>query len=193
MIALNKDDKAAAEKAKSAGVRRVVEMIEGLLPAEEKEEDDGGTAADGCETNVIVNQLACQEAGCPDVEVVITLLRGKATGRPKLMFKIYKAAADLSIEEVEKAMREALAEEQGHGKEHEHGHDNGHADGGGDCCEHGHAEHGHAEHGHAEHGHAEGADCCEHGHGEDHEHGHKGKEHEHGHESKQQKNEHEHT
>ena len=77
----------AKEKAQQEGVRRVKDWLIGLLPADEKEEDDGGTAEDGKETSVIVNQLACKEAGCPDVEVVITLLRAKP--RPKLMFKIY--------------------------------------------------------------------------------------------------------
>ena len=176
----------AAEQAKAAGVKRVREMLEGLLPSEEREEEDGGTAAPGKDTSVIVNQLACAEAGCPDVEVVMTLLRAKP--RPKLMFKLYKTAADLTSDEVESALRAALAEEQG--KEHAHEHGDGH-------------DHGHAD-GHAG-GHA-GGDCCGHEHGDDHEHGHAdgregghtdcGTSHKHGHESDQapdKQHEHGHT
>lgn len=186
----------AAEQAKAAGVTRVREMLEEMLPPEEREEEDGGTAAPGKDTSVIVNQLACMEAGCPDVEVVITLLRAKP--RPKLMFKLYKAAADLAKSEVEAALQTALAEEQGKEKEHahEHGHadDHGHADGhaGGDCCAHGHDDghdHGHKEQSQAtekqhDHGHADGhagGDCCAHGHDDKHDHGHDDKKHEHGH------------
>jgi hypothetical protein len=151
-----------ADKAKQEGVKRVREWLVGLLPADEKEELDGGTAADGEETSVIVNQLACKEPGCPDVELVITLLRAKP--RPKLMFKIYKPAADLTSEEVESGLQKAMADEQ---KElaaaaaaskgaHEHEH----------------------EEGKEEHNHAHGEDCgCDHDHGHDaehdsHQHGH---------------------
>jgi hypothetical protein len=165
---MRKDD--AAEKAQAKGARRVREWCEELLPDDEKEEDDGGTAAPGKESTVIVNQLQCKEPGCPDVEVVITLLRARP--RAKLMFKIFKAVAELSREEVELAMQTAMDEESGKAKpqahdhdeekhghaEQEHGHaEHGHAEGGGvDCgCGHDHAEHGHAEHGHAEHDHAE--------------------------------------
>ena len=111
---------------------------------------------------MIVNQLACKEAGCPDVEVVMTLLRAKP--RPKLIFKVYKAAADMSVEDVESALSKALTEEQAaqnkDAHSHEHGHDEaaaGHH--GGDCCEHDHCggDHDHkggdaerqAEHDHA--------------------------------------------
>ena len=153
MIA-RKDD--AAEKAKAEGVRRVSDWLTEMLPDGEKDEDDGGSAPFGQETSVIVNQLACKEVGCPDVEVVMTLLRAKP--RPKLMFKIYKAAAGLAREEVEAALQQALSEEQGSHDVHAHGHDNGddhsHAEGGHDdgCgCgqEHGHQEHDHDVHEHA--------------------------------------------
>ena len=173
----SKDKNAEKAKIQQAGVKRVREWLENLLPEEEKDEEDGGKAPSGKETSVIVNQLACKEEGCPDVEVVMTLLRAKP--RPKLMFKVYKAAAELSSEEVEAAMQTALAKEAqeleaqtSETKEHDHGHaetkehDHGHADGGGhedcshdDCCGHDHAhsdgqhkekdeDHSH-EHGHA--------------------------------------------
>ena len=151
-----------------AGVKRVRDWLEELLPDDEKDEDDGGAAPPGKETSVIVNQLACKEAGCPDVEVVITLLRAKP--RPKLMFKIFKAAAELTNDEVEASLRKALAEEEG-GQEHAHDHKV--ADAAVVTQEHGHVE-GH------EHGHGDGADCCGHEHDE-HGHGH-AEEHEHGHE-----------
>lgn len=130
----------AKEKAQQEGVRRVKDWLIGLLPADEKEEDDGGTAEDGKETSVIVNQLACKEAGCPDVEVVITLLRAKP--RPKLMFKIYKAASELTSDEVGAAMQKATADEQEElaaatKVAHDHDHDaqdHGHAHGIGDDC-----------------------------------------------------------
>ena len=152
---------AGADKAKEEGVRRVRDMLLGLLPDDEKEEADGGTAEEGSETSIIVNQLACKEPGCPDVEVVITLLRAKP--RPKLMFKIYKAAADLKLDEVESALRKALVDEQAeltaaekkqeeHDHEHSEAKDHGHAHGD-DCCDCGH-EHGHESHS-SEHGHAE--------------------------------------
>ena len=102
---------AAADKKKTEGVKRVIGWLEELLPDNERDEDIGGSAPCGKETSVIVNQLACKEVGCPDVEVVMTLLRPKP--RPKLMFKIYKAACDLSKEEVEEAMVKAVAEEAG--------------------------------------------------------------------------------
>ena len=137
----------AAEKVKKEGVKRVNAWVIEQLPAEEREEDDGGTAPDGQETSIIVNQLACMEAGCPDVELVITLLRAKP--RPKLMFKIFKAAADLTRDEVVAALHKALADEQAQlaapaGEVHVHGHDektdHGHHHGD-DCgCGHDHAE-----------------------------------------------------
>ena len=158
MIAPQSKEKAAAQ---TAGVKRVRGWLEELLPDDEKEEDDGGTAPDGKETSVIVNQLACKEEGCPDVEVVITLLRAKP--RPKLMFKVYKAAAELTSEEVEAALRQAESkerEEQQSKDTHDHGHDEG-------------AAKGHA----ADGAHGDGCDC-----GHDHEkEGHPPGDHEHGH------------
>lgn len=160
--------KAGAEQAQQVAVKRVREWLVGMLPPDEREEDDGGTAEDGQETSIIVNQLACKEVGCPDVELVITLLRAKP--RPKLMFKIYKAAADLPMEEVEAELKKALAEERGEAPPaHDHAHDesakggeHGHAHGDdcGGCCDgHHEGEHGHheSEHGHheSEHGHDE--------------------------------------
>ena len=53
---------------------------------------------------------ACQEEGCPDVELVITLRRPRP--QPKLMFKIYKAAADLTHEQLEKGLKLAKAWEE---------------------------------------------------------------------------------
>merc|ERR1719214_313634 len=109
----------AAQKAKAAGITRVREWIEEGLPGDERDEDEGGTAPPGKETNVMVNQLACQEEGCPDVETVMALARAKP--RPRLMFKIYKAAADLTREEVGAAMESALAKERGDDAGHGHG------------------------------------------------------------------------
>lgn len=145
-------DKAAA-LVQQQGVKRVRGWLEDALPDNEKDEEDGGSAPSGEETNVIVNQLACKEPGCPDVECVLTLIRAKP--RPKLMFKIYKAAAELSQDEVNAALQKALTEESG---AHDHDHAeaaDGHAGHAADCdcCdEHGHDEHGHDE---AEHGHDE--------------------------------------
>ncbi|EOD35553.1 hypothetical protein EMIHUDRAFT_98554 [Emiliania huxleyi CCMP1516] len=178
----------AAEKKKRDGVKRVVEWLEDLLPEEEKDEEFGGKAPAGKETNVICNQLECKEPGCPPVELVMTLLRAKP--KQKLMFKIFKAASEVTREEVDAAMKRAIAEEAGG---HDHGHADGkHADG---CCGHDHdeekAEHGHHDHGHAEkkadHGHADGkhADgCCGHDNDEKekaHEHGHGAEKADHGH------------
>jgi len=193
---VTKQDGADKAKLQQQGVKRVREWLEELIPHEEKDEEDGGGAPPGKETSVIVNQLACREEGCPDVEVVLTLLRAKP--RSKLMFKIYKAAADLSREEVEAALRKAIEEEQqsgappdiqedSHGdhehKEHSH-HDHGHGEGGHDegCCDHDHHSDAKQEH---EHGHGDGAHhegCCssdhsdgkhEHDHEKHHDHGHK--------------------
>ena len=74
-----KDD--AAEQKQREGVQRVIGWLEDMLPDEERDEEDGGSAPPGKETSVICNQLACKEEGCPDVEVVMTLLRAKP--RPK--------------------------------------------------------------------------------------------------------------
>ena len=160
----------SAERAQAQAVKRVGGWLEDLLPDEEKEEDDGGTAAPGKETSVIVNQLACKEAGCPDVELVITLIRAKP--RPKLMFKVFKAAADLSKDDVEEALRTALADERAQEESagsHEHGHADGHADGHNEAHEHGHGE-------------AHGDNCgCEHDHGGPDKQSQEGHGHEHGH------------
>ena len=100
----------AAEKAKKEGVARVSGWLEQGLPDEERANWlPGGKAEDGKETSIIVNQLACMEEGCPDVELVCTLLRPKPA--PKLMFKIYKAAKDLTEEEVAAAVKQAKEEE----------------------------------------------------------------------------------
>ena len=188
-----------AQKAKSEAISKVSDWIEGFLPEEEKDEEFGGKAPPGGETSVIVNQLECKEPGCPPVELVLTLLRSKKSGRPKLMFKIFKAAIDVTQEEVKAAMDKAIAEEAGveTKKEHSHDHDekkhdehgHQHAEDG-SCCGHDHddhkEEHGHheSEHGHhekKEHGHHEhSGDCCGHDHGHD-EHGHDEKRHDHGH------------
>jgi hypothetical protein len=102
---------AAADAAKREAVSKLGKWLEQILPDEERwEELPGGKAPMGKETNVIINQLACQEDGCPDVELVITLRRPKP--QPKLMFKIYKAAADLSHEQLEKALMQAKAWEE---------------------------------------------------------------------------------
>lgn len=103
-----------ADQARLEGLKRVKGWLVELLPADEREEEDGGTAPDGEETTVIANQLECKEEGCPDVEVVMTLLRCKP--RPKLVFKVFKAAAELTKDEVGAAMQKALEEEQS--KEH---------------------------------------------------------------------------
>ena len=172
----------AAEKKKRDGVKRVVEWLEDLLPEEEKDEEFGGKAPAGKETNVICNQLECKEPGCPPVELVMTLLRAKP--KQKLMFKIFKAASEVTREEVrcvdqtqegscsaptaasavytqvDAAMKRAIAEEAGG---HDHGHADGkHADG---CCGHDHDEKEKAhEHGHgaekADHGHKHSGGCC---------------------------------
>ena len=195
------DASGTAEKEKSAGIHRVRDWLEAKLPDEEKDEDLGGTAPPGKETTVIVNQLECKEPGCPPVEIVMTLLRAKPA--PKLMFKIFKAAAEATQEEVEAALQTALAgEKAGNGEaSHEHAHqektaktEHGHEHDG-DCCghDHGHDEekdhaHGHG-HGHAheekhhghdhdshEHGHEHDGECCGHDHGHDEK-----KDHAHGH------------
>ena len=188
-----------AEKAQQHGVKQVREWLESLLPEDERDEEEGGKAPSGKETSVIVNQLACKEVGCPDVEVVMTLLRAKP--RSKLMFKLYKAAADLTKDEVAAAMNEALAEERAvaageraglftqrsnepavapaaEAHEHAESHGHGHADTAlvDDCaCGHDHADNPHAEgkeHEHEHDGHAHE----EHGHGHDEGHGHGHKE-----------------
>ena len=107
-------------------------MAEELLPEEERGERLGGKAPDGKETTVIVTQLACKEDGCPDVELVIRLVRAKP--RPKLMFKIYKEAVNVSREELEKALLQAMANETGEsaGEAPAKGADGEH---GGDCCD----------------------------------------------------------
>jgi len=162
---------AEAAKRQTEGVKRVRSWLEDMIPDDEKDEDDGGSAPPGKETSAIVNQLACKEVGCPDVEVVMTLLRAKP--RPKLMFKLYKAAADLSRDEVAAALQKALAEERGDapaGGAADHGHDESTS---------GHEAH---DHDHASESHGDGcaAGCCEHDHAEkkhkegggDHEHEH---------------------
>ena len=118
----------AADEAKYKAVTQVREWLEEMLPEEERAEHLGGKAASGNETNVIVNQLACKEEGCPDVELVIRLIYPKP--RPKLSFKIYKAAIDMSREELETAVQQAKAKEESeaaaNGAESEHGDD---------CCD----------------------------------------------------------
>ena len=81
------------------------------------------------------------------------------------MFKIYKAAADLTKGELEEALQQAIKKEQAEANaehSHDHGHDeknDGHAKCADDCCGHDHAdgsEHGHhevKEHPHGDHAH----------------------------------------
>lgn len=164
---------AAADKVKRKGIQRVNDWLEELLPDDERDEEFGGSAPIGKETTISVNQLACKEPGCPDVEVVMILRRAKP--REKLMFKIFKAAADISREEVVAALEAAMAEEQANSvanddemrdskksktneQQHEHNestNDHDHADGGcGEgCCDHDHAGDGV---GPVEHDHKEG-------------------------------------
>ena len=106
----------AASKAKSAAISQVCRWLEEMLPDEERLDTlPGGKAEDGAETSIICNQLACREDDCPDVELVITLIRQKP--RPKLMFKIYKAAVDLTKGELRTALVQAEeAESQGGGE-----------------------------------------------------------------------------
>ena len=145
--------------------------LEQMLSEDERHEGlQGGKAPTGQETNVSIRQLACQEEGCPDVETVI-LLSSKI--RPKLMFKIYKAAADISDEELQErleaeratAAQEATKDADGHGDGHTDAHGDGHGDAHGDG--HGGSHEGE--------GHKHDGGCCggERGgeHGDGHKHG----------------------
>jgi hypothetical protein len=129
-----------AEAAKREATPKVCGWVEQMLPEEERSVDLGGKAPSGKATNVMVTQLACKEDDCPDIETAITLMRPKP--REKLLFKIYKPAAEMTREEVEEALQKSVAEEL-LGTSDAAGGDAGHA---GDCCdadEHGHDEHEH--------------------------------------------------
>ena len=105
-----------AEEAKTEAVLKLAGWLEQLLPEEERWEGlAGGKAPNGKETNVACNQLACQEEDCPDVEVVCRLHYPKP--RPRLMFKIYKPATDITHEELEEALRKAQAEQATEGED----------------------------------------------------------------------------
>lgn len=131
---------AEAEAAKREATPKLCGWVEQMLPEEERSVELGGRAPSGQATNVMVTQLACKEDDCPDIETAITLMRPKP--REKLLFKIYKPAAEITCEEVEEALQKAMAEEVLATSD---------APGGGaghvsDCCdadEHGHNEHGH--------------------------------------------------
>eukprot|EP00036_Acanthoecidae_sp_10tr_P010165 CAMPEP_0182929856 /NCGR_PEP_ID=MMETSP0105_2-20130417/22963_1 /TAXON_ID=81532 ORGANISM="Acanthoeca-like sp., Strain 10tr" /NCGR_SAMPLE_ID=MMETSP0105_2 /ASSEMBLY_ACC=CAM_ASM_000205 /LENGTH=153 /DNA_ID=CAMNT_0025068053 /DNA_START=24 /DNA_END=485 /DNA_ORIENTATION=+ len=103
---------AARLKAQVEATPKVREWVEQMLPEDERRADlPGGKAPEGKETDVMVIQLACQEDDCPDVETAITLLR-KAP-KPKMTFKVYKPAAEMSRDDVEVALLKAVGKEQG--------------------------------------------------------------------------------
>ena len=75
-----------AATAKSAACARLRTVVEDHLPKQYQDED----------TAVSINELRCAEEGCPPVETVVTVLRKPAPA----MFKIYKAAVDVTEAEV---------------------------------------------------------------------------------------------
>ena len=90
-----KDANAEKAKLQQQGCKRVREWLEGMLPEDEKDEDDGGKAPPGKETSIIVNQLACKEVGCPDVEVTMQWL----DRRPALSLRLcWSHALDLFVD-----------------------------------------------------------------------------------------------
>ena len=108
-------------------------------------------ASIGKETTWSIAQVRCPEEGCPPVETVITDLSVKAPKPGAGVYKVLKAFADVTKEDVQ----QALCTDNGHG----HG-------------THGHGGHGEST-GHSEshgesHGHSEA--CCS-GHGESGGHG----------------------
>jgi hypothetical protein len=46
---------------------------------------------------VVVSELTCREPGCPPVETVIALLR---SGEPGVKYKIHRAAAEVTREDI---------------------------------------------------------------------------------------------
>jgi len=112
-------DKKPGDQAKKQATPKIRGWVEEMLPEEDRSDQlPGGKAPKGSETNVMVAQLACKEDDCPDVETAITLMRPKSSGKDKLLFKIYKPAAEITREEVEAALLKAKAAEefaQGHG------------------------------------------------------------------------------
>ena len=91
----SKDANAEKAKLQQQGCKRVREWLEGMLPEDEKDEDDGGKAPPGKETSIIVNQLACKEVGCPDVEVTMQWL----DRRPALSLRLcWSHALDLFVD-----------------------------------------------------------------------------------------------
>ncbi|MFE4108027.1 hypothetical protein [Almyronema epifaneia] len=51
---------------------------------------------------VSISQLQCQEPGCPPLETVITVMT-----QPPQMFKIHRAASEITFAEVQHAIRSA--------------------------------------------------------------------------------------
>lgn len=102
------------------------------------------------------HQVRCPEEGCPPVETVITDLGVKAPRPGAGVYKVFKAFADVTKEDVEAALLGTASVGHGHG-----GHGDAHAAHGhsGDCCGHGDGHSGRGNE-HAGHG-----DVAGHGHG----------------------------
>ncbi|CAK0900605.1 unnamed protein product [Prorocentrum cordatum] len=121
-----------------------------------------------------IAEVRCKEEGCPPVETVITDLNTKKPVPGRGVYKIFKAIAEVTQEDVKQVLTtQEAAGGHGHGGGHGGGHaDSGHAAHSGDCCKEGHGGHeGHKGHdghggGHGDGGHAaHSGDCCEGGHG----------------------------
>jgi hypothetical protein len=81
------------DEARARAIRRLKELARALLDATE---DDA----------VVVNELQCQEPGCPPVETVIALL---VAGREPRQLKVHKPAVDVTEEDLREALHRGHA------------------------------------------------------------------------------------
>ncbi len=75
---------------KHVHIQQIKEWVDQVLMTEEKEE-----------YTTMVTELQCKEEGCPPIETVIALLKGKS----KEMKKIHKALEEVTYNDVEKAFK----------------------------------------------------------------------------------------
>jgi hypothetical protein len=67
------------------------------------------------DTTVMVTELACREEGCPPVETVIAVFQPNAS---KVQFKLHKAVAEVTEDDLARLCRNQVQSQHSHEEEH---------------------------------------------------------------------------
>jgi hypothetical protein len=73
----------------AAAARRIKEWAREILPPDE-------------EVTILVSELACSEPGCPPIETVIALFRGRESA---VKHTVHRPSAEVTREDVERLLR----------------------------------------------------------------------------------------